>query len=70
MLLFKSLSWVEKSIVFNQLHKTMVKKPDSEKRRFKKSDKASILQAHLRGDASYEDAIELLRLLKKKNKKR
>jgi hypothetical protein len=68
-LLFKSLSWDEKRKVFNRLHETMEKKPESEKRRFYKKNIGSILTAYRQGDVSFEDAVSLLSSLKKKRKR-
>ena len=70
MLLFKSLNWNEKRKVFNRLHETMEKKPDSEKRRFYKKNIGSILTAYKDGDVSFEDALSILSSLKNKRKKR
>ena len=68
-LLFKSLSWAEKRKVFNRLHETMEKKPESEKHRFYKRNIGSILTAYREGDVSFESAVSLLSGLKKKRQK-
>ena len=68
-LLFKSLSWAEKRKVFNRLHETMEKKPESEKHRFYKRNIGSILTAYREGDVSFESAVSLLSALKKKRQK-
>jgi hypothetical protein len=70
MLLFKSLNWNEKRKIFNRLHETMEKKPESEKRRFSKKNIGSILTAYRQGDVSFEDAVSLLGTLKKRRKRK
>ncbi|GAH00261.1 unnamed protein product, partial [marine sediment metagenome] len=61
---------VEKIKVFNRLHETMEKKPQSEKRHFYKKNIGGILTAYRQGDVSFEDAVNLLSSLKKKRKRK
>jgi hypothetical protein len=70
MLLFKSLNWNEKRKVFNRLHETMEKKPESEKRRFSKKNISSIITAYRQGDVSFEVTVSLLGALKKRRKRK
>jgi len=69
-LLWKSLGWPEKRNVFNRLHDSMEKKPDTERRRFYKRNIGSIVTAYKAGDVSFEDTVSLLGALRRKKKRK
>jgi len=69
-LLWRSLGWAEKRNVFNRLHDSMEKKPDTERRRFYTRNIGSIVTAYKAGDVSFEDAVSLLGALRRKKKRK